>query len=761
MLGLACPLFAVTLACAVAAEPAPLRLENASLAMVLDRQPAPYVAELVHKASGRKVVAQPALKNLFRLSMADPSGKAVAIESSAAGQSSARLVAAAGQRTLRLDYGRFPGADVAVHVTALAQDDDPLVRWSIAIDNPGRWTIAAVRFPIVVARPTLDDGDDDFVVLPAMPGTLVENPAKNLPRSYTLGVRYPGDQSAQFLAYQDRGAGVYLASMDTQGWARNLMAGKRPEGFELYHDYVLPADAPPDWKSPYQVALGVTAGTWCDSADIYKRWAVAQPWCARTLAQREDIPAFWKQGPCIHTCEVRTYDRQRACSGSYYPQLLEHLCRLRDKIEGPIVPMLAGWENHRRWTAGDYFPVFDEPRARPVIAALSQQGFRPFFYLSGMFYTYENEGVDGGPIPGAERYAESFVIDQSSGRPQTFTLNESNPTGTWKRHSYEFCPAAPGTKEFFRAALDRAHALGVDVVQMDQTTSGASHACWSTSHGHPAGPGPYQSRAFWELLLDMRHHGRRLSRDFVLLHEEPHEELIPYLDGFHTREYMEGRWYRGVPGARGIPLFSYLYHEYAICYGGEGPPADKARNPFVVWQHAINLASGKTPAVAVWSNQSAMAEAHPDQIRMLRNHARLLKTEAQRFLMLGRMLHPLELDVPWLELPHPVRRGSTWKSELFRTPGVLTSSWQSPEGLVGHLLVNIGEKQQSLRLGLDTRNAPPWPKADVDLYDAAKPGVQTALLRGASLPAAHAIELEPLGALFFVIRPTQPEAKKP
>ena len=43
---------------------------------------------------------------------------------------------------------------------------------------------------------------------------------------------------------------------------------------------------------------------------------------------------------------------------------------LRDKIDGPVVAMLAGWENHRRWTAGDYFPIFDEDRARQVIQQL-------------------------------------------------------------------------------------------------------------------------------------------------------------------------------------------------------------------------------------------------------------------------------------------------------------------------------------------------------------------------------------------------------
>jgi hypothetical protein len=96
-----------------------------------------------------------------------------------------------------------------------------------------------------------------------------------------------------------------------------------------------------------------------------------------------------------------------------------------------------------------------------------------------------------------------------------------------------------------------------------------------------------------------------------------------------------------VPGGRGIPLFTYVYHEYAIAYGGEGPHAGAAKSPEIVRELAVNLVTGKTPAISVWSNQKAMAEAHPDQIHMLRNHMSLLKTEARRFLVLGRMLHPL------------------------------------------------------------------------------------------------------------------------
>ena len=74
--------------------------------------------------------------------------------------------------------------------------------------------------------------------------------------------------------------------------------------------------------------------------------------------------------------------------------------------------------------------------------------------------------------------------------------------------------------------------------------------------------------------------------------------------------------------------------------------------------------------------------------------------------MLGRMLHPYELSVPDLGLSVPVHRGGKWTRQPIPTPAILTSSWQSPAGRIGHLFVNISETRQPLAVSLDTRNVP-------------------------------------------------------
>jgi len=733
---------------AFGAEGNTLLLDTSAATIELARSPAPYIGRLVHKASGTAVVAEPAEKDLFVVVL-EKDGKQQSLPSSRAKRSSAAVEPIDGGRKAVLKFSQFEGGDLSVDVFAVCRTSKPLVEWSMRVRSGPGDRLAAVRFPIVQAVPAIGSPDDDFLVLPALPGTLIENPAKNWSAHQSVMLQFPGSMSAQFVAYQDRTAGVYLAGRDAASRPMSLSVAKRRSGFAVQHEYVPLVEAGRDWESPYPVVLGVTQGTWHDTADLYKQWAVRQPWCVRTLAQRDDVPPWWKAGPAVHVFEVRTYDDKRTCNGSYYPKLLEHVRTFRDKIDGPVVPMLAGWENHRRWTAGDYFPIFDQDAARPVLRQLREEGFRPFFFLSGLFYTFENEGRDASSISAAESFRGHFVVAPKTGKPKVYSLNESSPNGAWKRHSYEFCVADRATGDFFCGVIDRAHGLGVDVLQMDQTVQGAGDACYSTAHGHAPGPGLYQSRDFQKLLARMREHGKRLSPEFVLFHEEPHEQLIPFLDGFHVREYYEKQWYRSYPSAVGIPLFSYLYHEYAIGYGGDSAGLSPGKSPWLVRCHAMNLVSGRTPGAAVWSGQRNALEAHPDQIAMLRHHSRLLKTRAKECLMLGRMLHPLELDVP--KLRYAIYAGGT--KQDFEGPAVLTSSWLSPKGNVGHLLVNVSDTKQLVAVRLDTRNAPAMTKCDADLCRPGSGRDFEALWRDAALPRDFRTDIAPLEAVFVEMTP--------
>ncbi|MCE5215458.1 DUF6259 domain-containing protein, partial [bacterium] len=689
---------------------------------------------------------------LFSLSLGPEGPDAITLTSLEAKRSGVSVESVPEGRRATLTYGDFPVAGITVTVRVTVPAKGPLTTWSLSLHSDTPLEVRSVRFPQLAAPQAIGDSADDVLVVPTYPGALIRNPVAAWSANQSLSIRYPGEMSAQFVAFQDTSAGLYLASQDSGANLRRLTIQRQTTGFGLTQEYVASTGKVSNWETPYPCVVGVTQGTWHDTADLYKGWAVQQAWCSRTLDQRADIPDWWKAGPLVHVCEVRTY-KDGVESGSYYPKLVEHVNTLRTKTDSPIVLMLAGWEHFRRWSAGDYFPIFDQEAARPVISQLRAEGVRPFVFLSGLFWTHLNEGNNGNTPPVPEEWKPSFVRDLKTGELQSFVLNESRPGGTWRRHSYQFCVSAPGTRTFLHQVVDRAHEEGIDVVQMDQTTSGGGAACGSPDHGHPVGPGVYQTRDFLSLLADMRAYGKSKSPDSVLFHEEPHEELIPVLDGFHVREYKERFWYRGTPGAVGIPLFDYLYHEYAIGYGGDSCPIATRKDPWNTRCHAVNLITGRTPGVSVWGSQSVVADCDPDPMTVIRQHTHLLQRGGEPFLMLGRMLHPLRLQVPEMTYQISVQGKDGWHREPFVEPSVLTSSWQAADGRIAHVFVNPTPEARALTVGLDTRNLPTWPAAEVQLYSSAEGEQFRQVAASSSLPFHLERQIAPLEVLCVVLKP--------
>jgi hypothetical protein len=734
-------------------------IENNVFGLTLKKTPAPYISSLVHKASGIALVSEPSERALFAILFAEPEGQNY-VDSSLAGKTSLEVNRTTKGSEVVITYGGFPNLDLSARVHGTFSDQDPVSVWSIEVHNHTGRKMERVRFPLLEALPAIGDAGDDFLVFPMSAGVMIKNPRKNWPVDFGPWPSSPGPLSAQFVTYQDATAGIYLASRDTESHQKILSIWKsiwkKEDGFGVCHDYFLSDDAGDDWESPYAVSIGVTQGAWRDSADIYKSWAVTQTWCAKTLSQRADVPAWLRKGPLVYSSSMRTYDQKGIETGSYYPRLLEALRYLKRQTGTPILAMLADWEKHRRWTAGDCFPAFDEKNAQTVVSQIKSEGFRPFLFLSGLNYTFENEGPGGSKIPVPDGLLSQFVVDGKTGSPRAFSLEESFFSSAWKRRSYAFCVGTKGIQPFFRTMIDESLKLGVSVLQMDQTIDGAGEPCFSRQHEHAPGIGTYQTQGFQTLLQDMRAYGKGKDLDFALFLEEPHEQLIPFLDGFHMREYIEGLWYRGMPGAVGIPLFSYLYHEYAIGYGGDSAPiGPKGAN--AAWNvrcHAVNLVTGRTPGAATWMFPDQLFNAEPRALRMVRSHMRLLNAGASRYLMEGTMLHPFEIDAP--PLTYSVNQYELGKSVQveFTESSILTSSWRAPDGCVGHVFVNLSSEAQSIDVVVDARKAPAGRLFDASVFRSERGDRFVPLWGGVHLPKHFSAVVAPDEVLLLELRRT-------
>ena len=70
------------------------------------------------------------------------------------------------------------------------------------------------------------------------------------------------------------------------------------------------------------------------------------------------------------------------------------------------------------------------------------------------------------------------------------------------------------------------------------------------------------------------------------------------------------------------------------------------------------------------------------------------------------------------------------------TSAILTSSWQSPDGKIGHLFVNIAETRQPLKVNFDTRNAPAQKSYDAQIYRSTQGETFRALWQSQHVPRA-------------------------
>lgn len=182
-------------------------------------------------------------------------------------------------------------APVAVECQFRTEPGSPLILGRISLKCSSDLTLTSVRFPALAWQKQFDARPErEFLVLPRNDGCLIQAPAS---LGWLPSGPYPGSVSMQFLAHYGDAVGVYAAAYDSRCFAKNFGIEKRGDAFRLaliHRPELLPRR---EWRMEYEVAIGTFHGDWQVAADLYKRWAIQQPWCRRTLAQRVaegDVP---------------------------------------------------------------------------------------------------------------------------------------------------------------------------------------------------------------------------------------------------------------------------------------------------------------------------------------------------------------------------------------------------------------------------------------------------------------------------------------
>lgn len=644
------------------------------------------IVSLVDKATGRDFAAPKAVAPLlYELSFTNAPSLT---ETAAAGVTVKRdgdsvVIAAA----------RHTNAAVAVECRFRTEPGSPLIFGRIAARNDSGHALTSVRFPALAWPKQLGTSPErEFLVLPRNDGCLIQSPASI---GWLPSAPYPGSASMQFLAHYDDTAGLYAASYDSRCYTKSFGVEKRGDVFRMAMMHRPPIQARGEWHTEYDVAIGTFRGDWQTAADIYKKWALKQPWCRRTLAQRVaggDVPRWLTEPSLFYAYSLRGEVEPKKI-GNRLPWVPQQAAAWRDLLGGPTTFMLMSWEKLGPWIAPDYFPPFGGERDfKAATAALHANGHRTLVFLSGLNWTLRKQGgSDAGTLDDTvafEKRGAASAICDADGRPQ-----RSGKPNAGVGEKAVICPATPLARELLLGAALECQRLGIDCVQADQIVGGGMPPCFSDKHGHPRGGGNWSAGALYKMFDEIRREGRKHSKDFAWSIEEPGEFFIPVLDTYHARDYSQGRWPRDGEGVVGVPLFTHVYHEFMHGYGGDSCGVSASTSTSTLYQQGMNLVCGKTPGVAVWTRPYDPKTTDAPQARLLRGHVELWRGPAREFLVFGRRVATGPLDVPRVRCKFFTGAGRPPRE--LEVPAVLHSQWRAPAGDEAAVFVCVGNEPVS------------------------------------------------------------------
>ena len=735
-------------------------------AMALDDRTGRLISFRSHIAPDQEFIAHRDSHPAFVLGFLDEKRHYRFLDSSQAEDITVEASEADGRHTITAGYRRLAGMDLEVITTVSASEKEEESRWSITVCNDAGMCIVDVHYPFVVCPFELGGTPHaEAVLLPHGygPGRLLKNfgdtvrdgwwRPKLSPDTWQVwehsavngkDAHYPGLQFAQFLAYYNDRAGIYLACNDIAGRFKRFAPVLRDPGFRLGVSHVGDWPANGERRLEYEVILRSFSGDWYDAADIYREWALAQKW-AVPLTRRKDVPAWLIDSPVYVTIRPQGV----VDAGPIFPveeflpyekciPLLEHV---EKQVDAPVVAVFMGWEREGSWIYPESLPfVGGEESLRRFCREARKRGWHVGTFCNGTRWVVGHywNGYDGRRYFDAQDGA-SCVSQEADG-----SMWMDNWDRTW-RPSYSCCIGTEKTRrmsvEYVRKLID----LGLESIQFfDQNNGAATPPCFAGDHDHPPGPGRWMTDRMERLVTTFRDAAHQAGETGVIHSAESgiNEYCLQQFQEAEIRLFPPGY------GSDTIPLYQYLYHECVVFQGMMG----NAPEPYhMQLRTAVNcvygqISGGVLTGDGTFLNKDTMnwapwekSGSDADSFRMLRAVTALRRGPARDFLVFGRMLRPAEVE--GIEVV-------TWshESRANAVPAVFHTAWRAPDGSLGVVLANWTGAQCDVTVR-DTRLVEANDLAELVVFTSAqnvtsKRAIPTDAGVVLSLPALSAVLLE-------------------
>jgi len=682
-------------------------IENKHLKVVLSGETKAGLSALTDLQSQRNfiVTAGP----LYRLRLVQKGKDPVELSSLDAESLRVERLSVGTGETLTLTYGRHRSLDLTIVCTVAIEDDSPLSKWGFSVKNNTSYGIRAIHYPVVQAPLVLGDSSkDDCFICPggtAGGGEIIQEPKLSKRYSFMGEVipldrrqQYPGPASLQLQAYYDGTAGLYMATHDAGINVKHFGLKQLKDGLDVSIEHNYDERPALSFDLPYETVLGVFHGDWYAAADLYKEWATKQHWCAKKVADRDDLPPWLIEPRPVLEYECRgdyyrcqgwlTYPGSDYPNGRFWPaKKVVSLSKKYVSLFGsPAVVWYNGWEKvgNPSGPVDSLPPLEGAESLKAAMDEVSKDGNIPYMAVWGNHWIYKRSGAG---YDGWERFeregAHLAALDEHGEIPKF-----GGAEFTW----VPLCQGDEKTQQLFVDYFGEVINLGAVALEFDLQAWPSN--CYSDQHGHPPGFGPWMGQRTTAFLRKIRQSAKLRNSAATLSIEGTAEPWIQDLDFMLDRPYFPGN----------IPLFAYIYHEYIPLMGGDGRYGVSTPEGQLI-QQAANFAFGHLKFVMVGLNDYDF-EVNPNYpiFELLRNMCQADRGFARDYLVLGQMLKPTQLQCATVKVDASAPRIKPLENlpdpPKVEVPRVMHSVWLSPDKKIGYVLVNWSGEAEHVKLNL-------------------------------------------------------------
>ncbi len=745
---------------------------NHRLELGFDQQNRAALISIVDKTSGWEFVRDTtaAFKTLFQLVLRGDADKMDWLDSNQANRVPCDALHREHGETLVFTATEFPAPHqhVVVRVEVSLEDDSPHSSWRMTVSGVAEgYAVHALSCPVVagvckvgdpapgeaIAIPRHSQGyvfKNPFPVqdqLPLRAGRGTSSPAVGIGQFSQI---YPGVSSMQFMLYYNDMAGLYFACHDDQLHVKRFACETWEDKYPTFIiSHLPPEDNGQVAEFSYETVLGVFNGDWQDGAELYKSWARRQWWCDKTLAERDIAPGM-REGFAVW--QMSNYNMPEIKLNHSMQTIATTVNNVSAETGVPFLGLVFNFEKEGAWTAPKgFFP----PREGEVAFRLSMEEMRGagnhgFVYIPGGQW-YVSIGGYKPPFDSRQAFA-------SEGEPNAITSHSGEKSALYNErlqwYGARMCPSTAYVQQMTEDLLLGCLRLGCDIVQIDNFPCVSPESCFNPQHAHPPGFGPWYTKAWIEMLTNIRSKAKSMNSACAITSESIAECYIPWLDFYDQRAANVEYWHR-LPSdpahGEAIPLFGYVYGGYIGAYLAAFPECNRPEIQYWTRCFGKALAQGVVPTGGRYYPEPG--ESNPLTYEFFKKTARAAARECWKYIMFGEMLKSPIINSPKVDAVYlPFSPGyeclETESPQFLQDDAIQCSAWKAADGAKALFFINISQTPVTF-----TAAVPDW-AGGADQYDVDMllDGERTQLFSAVCLPPTLDIDSPPLSVMVVEAR---------